>query len=65
MVPALGALAMAAAVCAALIAYEAIRYSGARVWIRSHRGEFTMEEARHIAARTGPATAEPEQSTDR
>ena len=38
MVPALAALAMAAAVCAALIAYEAIRYRGARAWIRSHTG---------------------------
>ena len=45
MVPALVALALAAAVCVALIAYEAIRYRGARAWIRSHRGEFTMEEA--------------------
>jgi hypothetical protein len=64
MVPALATLALAAAACAALIAYEAIRYRGARVWIRSHRGGFTMEEARRIAARTGAAPAEPELSTD-
>jgi low temperature requirement protein LtrA len=64
MVPALAALALAAAVCATLIAYEAIRYSGARTWIRSHRGEFTMEEARRIAPRTGAAPAEPETSPE-
>lgn len=29
---------------ATLIAYEAIRYRYARSWIRSHRGEFTIEE---------------------
>jgi low temperature requirement protein LtrA len=63
-VPSLVALALAATVCAALIAYEAIRYRGARAWIRSHRGEFTMEEARRIGARTGAPTADEETSPD-
>jgi low temperature requirement protein LtrA len=53
MVPALASMALVAAVCAALIAYEALRYPHARAWIRSHRGAFTMEEARRIAPRTG------------
>jgi low temperature requirement protein LtrA len=53
MVPALVALALVAAVCTALIAYEAIRYRYARSWLRSHRGEFTMEEVRHVAPITG------------
>ena len=48
-VPALAALALVAAVCVALIAYEALRYPYARRWIRSHRGAFTMEEASQIA----------------
>jgi low temperature requirement protein LtrA len=52
-VPALAALALVAAACAALIAYEALRYPYARSWIRSHRGAFTMEEARQIAPRRG------------
>jgi hypothetical protein len=47
-----------------LIAYEAIRYSGARAWIRSHRGEFTMEEARRIAPRTGAVPVDTETSPD-
>ena len=64
MVPALAALALAAAVCATLIAYEAIRYRGARAWIRSHRGEFTMEDVRRIAPQTGAAPADPDTSTD-
>ena len=55
MVPALVALALVAAVCATLIAYEALRYRYARAWLRSHRGEFTMEEAARIAPRTGAA----------
>jgi len=45
-VPALTALGLVTAVCAALIAYEAIRYREGRAWIRSRRGAFTMEEAR-------------------
>jgi low temperature requirement protein LtrA len=45
-VPALTALAMVTVLCAALIAYEALRYRYARRWIRSRRGAFTMEEAR-------------------
>jgi hypothetical protein len=64
MVPALAALALAAAVCVTLIAYEAIRYRGARAWIRSHRGEFTMEEVRQVTPRTGAVSAEPETAAD-
>jgi low temperature requirement protein LtrA len=52
-VPALVALAMVAAVCVALIAYEALRYRSARAWIRSRRGEFTMEEALAIGRISG------------
>lgn len=61
-VPALVALSIVAVVCAALIAYEAVRYSYARAWIRSRRGAFTMEEAQRIAPRTGrnPDIADPE-----
>jgi low temperature requirement protein LtrA len=54
-VPALVALGLVGAVCAALIAYEALRYPYARAWIRSRRGAFTMEEASHIAATRGRA----------
>jgi hypothetical protein len=64
LVPALAALALAASACAALIAYEALRYRGARVWIRSHRGEFTMEEVARIAPRTGAVSVDQEASTD-
>jgi low temperature requirement protein LtrA len=56
--PALAALGLVAAVCAALIAYEALRYPHARAWIRSRRGAFTMEEASRVArtrGRIGPA----------
>ena len=60
MIPALASLALAAAACVVLIAYEAIRYRYARTWIRSHRGEFTMEEAAHIAPRTGANPVDPE-----
>jgi hypothetical protein len=63
-VPSLVALALAAATCATLIAYEAIRYRGARAWIRGHRGEFTMDEVRRVAPRTGALTTEEGQSTD-
>ena len=69
MVPALVALALAAAVCATLIAYEALRYRYARTWIRSHRGEFTIEEVRRHAGPGGaPASGEepsPDPSADR
>jgi low temperature requirement protein LtrA len=44
-VPALAALGLVAAVCASLIAYEALRYREARAWIRSRRGAFTLEES--------------------
>jgi len=53
-VPALTSLGLVAAVCAALIAYEAIRYREGRAWIRSRRGAFTMEEARTGGARGRP-----------
>jgi low temperature requirement protein LtrA len=59
-VPALVALALAAAVCVTLIAYEAIRYRYARTWIRSHRGEFTSEEVRRYA---GPGGGPPNVET--
>ena len=55
-VPALVSIALAATVCAGLIAYEALRYPQARAWIRGHRGSFTMEEARRVAPRTGRNT---------
>jgi hypothetical protein len=48
-VPALTALGLVAAVCAALIAYEALRHREERAWIRSRRGAFTMEEAARVA----------------
>jgi hypothetical protein len=47
------ALTLVAAVCAGLIAYEALRYPYARAWIRSHRGEFTTEEVNRIAPTRG------------
>ncbi|HYI65828.1 MAG TPA: low temperature requirement protein A [Candidatus Limnocylindrales bacterium] len=56
LVPALVALALVATVCAALIAYEAMRYPYARSWIRSHRGAFTMAEASEV---TGPGRQGP------
>jgi low temperature requirement protein LtrA len=59
MVPALVALALVAAVCVALIAYEALRYRYARSWIRSHRGAFTMEEASRIAGPGGRPQDDP------
>jgi low temperature requirement protein LtrA len=46
---ALAALGLVAAVCVALIAYEAIRHRESRAWIRSRRGAFTMEEASRVA----------------
>jgi len=52
-VPALAALGLVTAVCAALIAYEALRYPHARAWIRSRRGAFTMEEAARVARTRG------------
>jgi low temperature requirement protein LtrA len=51
--PALAALGLVAAICAALIAYEALRYPHARAWIRSRRGAFTMEEASRVARTRG------------
>jgi low temperature requirement protein LtrA len=52
-VPALAALSLVAAVCVALIAYEALRYREQRAWIRSRRGAFTMEEARSVQPSRG------------
>jgi low temperature requirement protein LtrA len=46
--PALASLALVAAVCAGLIAYETIRHRAERAWIRGHRSGFTMEEAREL-----------------
>jgi low temperature requirement protein LtrA len=57
-VPALAALAMVAVVCAALIAYEALRYRYARSWIRSRRGVFTTEEVRREGRSGGGRPAE-------
>jgi hypothetical protein len=51
-VRAIVALALVAAVCVALIAYEALRYRGARAWIRE-RGTFTIEEARQVSPNPG------------
>jgi low temperature requirement protein LtrA len=56
-VPALAALGLAAGVCVALIAYEAIRYRESRAWIRSRRGAFTMEEAARAAGPGGPSSS--------
>ena len=64
LVPSLAALALVAAVCTALIAYEALRYPYARAWIRSHRGGFTMQEAAQIAPRRGRSPRDST-STDR
>jgi len=50
-VPALVSLGLVAVVCAALIAYEAIRHRFERAWIRSRRGAFTTEEAERAGAR--------------
>jgi hypothetical protein len=50
-VPALTALGLVAAVCVALIAYEALRHRESRAWIRSRRGAFTMEEASRVEIR--------------
>lgn len=63
-VPGLGALALVTVVCAALIAYEALRYPYARSWIRSHRGAFTMAEASQIAGRRGRSPGAESTSTD-
>jgi low temperature requirement protein LtrA len=51
--PAVVALASVAAVCVGLIAYEAIRYRGARAWIRSRRGQFTTDEVTRVAGISG------------
>jgi low temperature requirement protein LtrA len=47
-VPALTTLSLVAAVCASLVAYEALRHRESRAWIRSRRGAFTMEEAAQV-----------------
>jgi low temperature requirement protein LtrA len=52
-VPAAVALGLAAAVCTALVAYEALRYPYARHWIRDRRGAFTQEEAARVASTRG------------
>jgi low temperature requirement protein LtrA len=53
-VSALTALGLVAAVCVALIAYEALRHREERAWIRSRREAFTMEEARQELERRSP-----------
>jgi low temperature requirement protein LtrA len=47
-VPALTVLGLVVAVCVSLIAYEVLRHRQSRAWIRSRRGEFTMEEVAGI-----------------
>ena len=47
-VPALAAVAMVAAVCVTLIAYEVLRWRDARRWIRERREGFTTEEASRV-----------------
>jgi low temperature requirement protein LtrA len=46
--PAITALGLVAAVCAILIAYEAIRHRHSRAWIRSRRGAFTLDEVSRV-----------------
>jgi low temperature requirement protein LtrA len=53
--PALASLSLVALACAALIAYEALRYRYARSWIRSRRGHFTTEEVRREGRAGGGA----------
>ena len=65
MVPALAALGLVAAICVGLVAYEAIRYRYARSWIRSHRGAFTVEEARRFGGTGGGAPPDSAGSADR
>jgi hypothetical protein len=48
-VPAVVALGLVTATCVCLIVYEALRHRGSRTWIRSRRGDFTLEEVRRIA----------------
>ena len=57
-IPSLVTLGLVAAVCVALIAYEALRYRDARAWIRDHRGAFTMDEARRVGRMRGTSAAE-------
>ncbi|MDQ4005193.1 MAG: low temperature requirement protein A [Actinomycetota bacterium] len=47
-VSALTALGIVAAVCVSLIGYEVRWHRESRAWIRSHRGEFTLEEAARV-----------------
>ena len=50
LVPALAALAIVAAICVVLIAYEVLRHRTSRAWIRDHRGaDFTLDEVRQVA----------------
>ena len=61
-VPALAALGLVTTVLVLLITYEAVRYRYARAWIRSRRGEFTMDEAARIGRLSGgapPSDASP------
>jgi hypothetical protein len=50
LVPALAALAIVAAICVVLIAYEVLRHRTSRAWIRDHRdADFTLDEVRQVA----------------
>jgi hypothetical protein len=48
-VPAVVALGLVTATCVCLIVYEVLRHRGSRTWIRSRRGDFTLEEVRRVA----------------
>jgi low temperature requirement protein LtrA len=48
-VPAVVALGLVTATCVCLIVYEALHHRASRTWIRSRRGNFTLEEVRRIA----------------
>jgi low temperature requirement protein LtrA len=53
-VPALTSLALVAALCVCLIAYEALRHRESRAWIRRQRGALNLEELEEAArARRG------------
>jgi low temperature requirement protein LtrA len=52
-VTALASLGFVAAACASLIAYEAVRHSDTRAFIRSRRGAFRLEEAIRVETNSG------------
>jgi len=55
-VPAIASLALVAAVCAALIAYEYARHRAERAFIRTRRADFTLEEVQEVARSRRRAT---------